>query len=210
MSPITAQPLLALARLRTRLTRVLVTAAMLAGTLVVSAPAAASLGPAPDSAPHVGPDPADAGGAASPARRPSAVEQQQQHSPAPARQAPVQQSAPVAPVASAASAPPRETSAGHSQARSGSARRPKTARVTRPVRSGHVGRAAPLVLPGRSLIPSGPLLHRRPAATSSGGDEDAPMLLLASLALLLVVGASASFLHAATIGSDVPPRMRSA
>ena len=57
-------------------------------------------------------------------------------------------------------------------------------------------------------MPSTPLPVRAPPAGSSGGDGDASALVLAGLALLLLVGASASFLHATTFGSDDPSGIR--
>jgi hypothetical protein len=60
------------------------------------------------------------------------------------------------------------------------------------------------------VTPSGPMLRRGPAGLSSGGDPAAPALMLTSLALLLLVGTSAWFLHATARASDSPPRMRSA
>jgi hypothetical protein len=59
-------------------------------------------------------------------------------------------------------------------------------------------------------MPSGLLLRREPAGSPSGDDAGEAALVLASLALLLLVGASASFLHATTRASDNGPRMRSA
>jgi hypothetical protein len=65
-----------------------------------------------------------------------------------------------------------------------------------------------LVLAHARAVLSGPLLLRGPSPTPSGDDVRGAALVLAGVVLLLLVGASASFLHATTLGRDDPRRIR--
>jgi hypothetical protein len=182
--------------------RALAAAALIVGALVVvPASAAAAPEPAPDPAPHLRPDPAVAGGAPAPEQEPVL----QQQTPAPARQAPLQQSA-----TPTAATPPNKASGGTaraSAARKGTARRRDVAGTGRPGQERRTRAVAALTWP---MVPSAVLLRRRPAASAPDGDSRAPALVLASLGLLLLVGASASFLHATTRASQPASRIRSA
>lgn len=201
MPPTTAPHVPALARSRTWLVRALAAVALAVPLGVVTPLAAAAPDPAPDPAPHVGPDPAVPDDAAAPARRP-AVEQRETQ--APAQPAPAQQT-PVRRQPSVSSWTPPPTA---SAARSDTAARARAARSRRSGQARRERRAPTVVAVQAPSMPSGPLLVRGSRPSSSGGDGDTSALVLAGLALLLLVGASASFLHATTFGSDDPPRMR--
>jgi hypothetical protein len=203
MPPITAPPSPALARIRTWLARALVAAALAVPLGVVTPLAAATPDPAPDPAPHVGPDPAVADNAAAPARRP---EVEAKGTPARAQPAPAQQQSPVRQPPVSSWTPPATASA----ARSGTADRARASRARRSAKAkAKQERRAPTVVAVQlPAMPSGPLPVRAPPAGSSGGDGAASALVLAGLALLLLVGASASFLYATAFGSDDPSRIR--
>jgi hypothetical protein len=201
MPPTTAPPVPVLARLRTWLARALAAAALAVPCGFFTPPAVAAPDPAPDPAPHVRPDPAVANGAAAPTR-PPAVEQQA--TPAPARQAPAPQR-PVQRQPSVSTWTPPPTA---SAARSDTTDRADAARTRRSGQARHERRAPTVVALPAPAMPSGPLLVRGPSSGSSGGDRDESALILAGLALLLLVGASASLLHATTFGSDDPRRIR--
>jgi hypothetical protein len=203
MTPTAAQRLSALVRPTTRHLRALVIGALVIAVAGVPGSALAAPGPSPDPAPHVGPDPADAG--ATPAPRPAAS----QPAPAAPRQtAPVQQAAPVA---AAAATAPRARSARRPKARPAAARRSRPSRPRHAAQVGSERLGAPVVVPrALSVLRPGPLLLRGPLARTTAGDLDAPALLFASLALLLLVGASAAFLHTTMLGGGNPLRVRSA
>jgi hypothetical protein len=187
-------------------------AALVTGLLgFVPAARAAATEPTPDPAPYLQPDSASKGGTAEPAPSPAT----QRQVPAPAQPAPAQP-APARRVVlqTFASTQPspgtRRATAAASATRSGTARRRRASRTSRAGQARRDNRAPRVVAALPLVMPSGLLLGPEPEGSSSGDEAAAPALVLAGLALLLLVGASASFLHVTMRASDNVSRTRPA